>query len=185
MKNYKNPTLILIDVQIGFDDPIWGKRNNQKAEENIGKLLESWRESKLPIIHVKHDSSDTESPLYPENSGNKYKSVAEPKDGELTVTKNVNSAFIGTDLEQQLLKLETDLLIIVGLTTDHCVSTTTRMAANLGFNCIVSNDATATFERKSYDGKLYDANTIHELALASLNGEFCEVLSTHKILNNL
>ncbi|MBP7018637.1 cysteine hydrolase [Candidatus Saccharibacteria bacterium] len=176
------PTLLLIDVQVGFDDESWGKRNNPTAEKNISKLLETWRNNKFPVIHVKHDSSNKESPLYPGSSGNEYKSVAIPKDGETQITKNVNSAFIGTDLEQILLDMEANRLVIVGLTTDHCVSTTTRMAANLGFSCIVANDATATFERKSYDGKHYDADTVHELALASLNDEFCEVLSTDEII---
>lgn len=40
----QNTALIIIDVQKGFDDPIWGKRNNLGAEEfatvvNINTLL--------------------------------------------------------------------------------------------------------------------------------------------------
>ena len=185
MKHLRNPTLILIDIQIGFDDPSWGERNNLEAEDNIGKLLEAWRKKNLPIIHVKHDSSDANSLLHPENIGNQYKSVARPERGETIIIKKVNSAFIGTNLEQLLLEMEANPLVIVGLTTDHCVSTTTRMAANLGSSCIVINGATATFERQSYDGKVFSANNVHDLALASLSGEFCEVLSTEKILSKM
>ena len=129
MNQLHNATLIVIDVQIGFDDESWGKRNNEMAESNIARLLDTWRSNKMPIVHVKHDSSNKESPLHPANDGNKYKSIAIPRNGEIQITKTVNSAFIGTDLEKILLDMEVNRLVIVGLTTDHCVSTTTRMAA--------------------------------------------------------
>ena len=61
--------------------------------------------------------------------------------------KNVNSAFIGTGLENFHLKKQNyTSLVIVGLTTPHCVSTTTRMAGNLGFQSFVVSDATAAFD---------------------------------------
>ena len=52
--------------------------------------------------------------------------------GEVVIHKGVNSAFIGTDLERVIKGRDIRTLLVAGLTTDHCVSTTTRMAANLG-----------------------------------------------------
>ena len=96
--------------------------------------------------------------------------------------KTVNSGFIGTDLESYLHQQQINDLVIVGLTTDHCVSTTTRMAGNLGFSVKLVADATATFDRTGADGNYYSAETMHQVNLASLNGEFCRVVTTSELL---
>ena len=181
----KNPALILIDVQKGFDLPFWGSRNNPEAETNIAKLLSVWRSRDLPIIHVKHCSVSPKSPLHPDQPGNAFKDEAQPLPGEQLFTKTVNSAFIGTGLEDYLRENKLNSLVIVGLTTDHCVSTSTRMAGNLGFDVILVSDATATFEREGFNGAMFSAQEMHDINLASLNGEFCEVQSTSKVLASM
>jgi nicotinamidase-related amidase len=177
-----NPALLLIDVQKAFDEPVWGSRNNPEAESNIALLLAKWREHALPVIHVKHCSTEPNSPLRPERPGNEFKDEARPIPGEKQFRKSVNSAFIGTGLEEYLCERKISSLVIVGLTTDHCVSTTTRMAANLGFVVTLISDATATFDRRGHDGVLYPADEIHKVHLASLNGEFCMVRSATEAL---
>ena len=176
------PALLLIDVQQGFDEPKWGARNNPQAESRIAALLRAWREASWPVIHVQHMSVTPGSPLQPGSPGNAIKPEAAPREGEPLFQKNVNSAFIGTDLEGYLREHGIAGLAIVGLTTDHCVSTTARMAANLGFGVTVVEDATATFERTGPDGVHYSADMMHRLALASLHGEFAEVRSTDELL---
>jgi len=155
-----NKALLIIDVQKGFDDPTWGNRNNLHAESNIALLLLAWRNKHLPIIHIQHCSVEPDSPLRPNQTGNEFKDEALPMAGEKQFTKTVNSAFIGTKLEQYLRDKIIIDLVIVGLTTDHCVSTSTRMAGNLGFNVTLVSDATATFDRTGHDGVEYSAEDI-------------------------
>ncbi|GAA6134299.1 cysteine hydrolase family protein [Oceaniserpentilla sp. 4NH20-0058] len=174
--------LLLIDVQKGFDDPKWGVRNNSQAEANMKKLLEYWRTQSWPVIHIQHCSTEPDSPLRPEVEGNQFKRFAQPAVGEPVFKKTVNSAFIGTELEEYLRAKNIHSLVIVGLTTDHCVSTSTRMAGNLGFNVILVSDAVATFDRTGPDGVYYSAEQIHEIHLASLNGEFCVVKKSEDVI---
>ena len=177
--------LLVIDVQKAFDDPVWGKRNNPGAEANIAHLLSEWRKHELPIIHIRHCSVEPDSPLRPGLPGNEFKEEARPLADEIQFSKSVNSAFIGTGLEKYLHEHSISSLVIVGLTTDHCVSSSVRMAANLGFNVTLISDATATFERTDNDGTVYSADDIHKINLVSLNGEFCVVWSSEEVLKDL
>src|SRR5688500_13581404 len=181
------PALILVDIQKGFDNiEYWGgQRNNPGAEENASELLKLWRKHQLPVFHIKHCSSNPGSLLYETNKGNDFKDLVTPIDSEPIIKKNVNSAFIGTGLEEQLHHLKITKLVIVGLTTDHCISTTTRMAGNLGFDTFLVADATATFNKKGLEGQNFPAELIHATALASLNVEFATIVTTEFLKQNI
>jgi nicotinamidase-related amidase len=178
----RRTALVLIDVQQGLDHPKWGARNNPDAEKRMAELLGAWRAAELPVVHVQHLSVAPNSPLRPELPGNAFKAEALPIAGEPVFQKHVNSAFIGTELEAYLRSKAIDSVVVVGLTTDHCVSTTVRMAGNLGFKVTLVGDATATFERTGPDGEHYSADVMHRAALASLHGEFATVSTTSEVL---
>ena len=185
MNTPRDPTLIVIDVQQEFDDPAWGERNNPGTEGKVAEALSAWRERGAPIIHVRHESPPEEGVFLAGTPGVEFKREAAPLPGEPVITKHVNSAFIGTDLEERLRGDGVDTVAIVGLTTDHCVSTTARMAGNLGFETWVLADAVATFARKAPDGELIPAETMHRTALASLNGEFADVIDTDAAIGRM
>ncbi len=181
------PALILIDIQKGFDNiEYWGgQRNNPDAEERASELLSLWRANDLPVFHIQHCSSILTSLLHATNRGNEFKDEVRPIGNEVIIKKNVNSAFIGTDLKLQLDISKITTLVIVGLTTDHCVSTTTRMAGNFGYHTFVISDATATFNKKGFDSQNYSAELIHETALASLHEEFATIVTTKVITEKI
>ena len=180
-----NAALIIIDVQKAFNHPSWGERNNLSAEENIAQLITAWRASARPLFHVHHHSQSSAGLFRPTEPGFSPKLEAEPQPGEPIIYKRVNSAFIATDLESRLRSASIRTLIIVGLTTDHCVSTTTRMAGNLGFDTHLVSDATATFERLGPNGVHYTAQQMHDSALASLHEEFARIVTTRGVLESL
>ncbi|MEP6618880.1 MAG: cysteine hydrolase family protein [bacterium] len=178
-----HPALLLVDVQQGLDEPRWGTRNNPDAERRIADLLAAWRHAVRPVVHVQHLSAEANSPLRPDRPGHAFKTEAVPLAGEPIFQKNVNSAFIGTGLESYLRTNGIEELVVVGITTDHCVSTTVRMASNLGFKVTLVSDATATFERRGLDGTHYPAELMHAVELTSLNGEFATVRTTSEVLS--
>ncbi|MFN3789850.1 cysteine hydrolase family protein [Massilia sp.] len=177
-----NAALISIDVQQAFNDPGWGQRNNPDAEQRIAALLAAWRNTGRPIFHVQHRSASPTGLFRPGTPGYLHKQEGQPQPGEPVIVKSVNSSFIGTDLEARLRAAGIGVLVIMGLTTDHCVSTTTRMAGNLGFDTYFVADATATFERTGPDGRHYTAEQMHDTALASLHGEFATVVWSQEVL---
>lgn len=178
--------LLLIDVQRAFDDEeYWGGgRNNRDAETNIEALLEAWRAARAPVVHVCHASTSPHSPLRRGHPGHEFKAEAEPEPGESVVVKRVNSAFIGTSLEADLRAAGVTAVVIAGFVTNHCVSTTARMAGNLGFRTIVVSDATATFDRIGPDGRRWDSQTVHAVSLANLHDEFATIASTAEVVAN-
>ena len=152
-------------------------------EARVAELLDAWRSTHRPVIHLKHMSTDPASPLRPDQPGNAFKVEAAPGPDERVIEKRVNCGFIGTTLEAELRAAGHQTLVIVGLTTNHCISTTARMAGDLGFDTWVVSDATATFDRVGPDGLRHPAEQIHAIALADLHREFATVADTGTMLS--
>jgi nicotinamidase-related amidase len=179
--------LVLIDVQRAFDqwEAAGRRRNNPHAVERIAELLSAFRRSGRPVFHIRHQGVRSDSSFLPDGAGYPVKDEAREIEGEPVIVKRVNSAFIGTDLEQRLRAAGMETLVICGATTNHCVETTTRMAGNLGFDARLVRDATWTFDRIGPDGDAHSAEDIHAMSLANLNGEFATIVTTAEILTSL
>ena len=174
--------LLLIDIQQGLDDPRHGPRSTPQFEAKLTQLLAAWRKAGRPVVHVQHMSIEPESLLRPELPGNAFKKEAIPKAGEPIFQKRTSCAFIGTGLEVHLREQGIEQLVIAGLTTDHCVSSTARMASDIGFKVTVVADATAAHERKAADGSTVPAEEMQRVSLASLQGEFATIRTSAELL---
>ena len=183
----KNPALLLVDIQKAFLEKDYPGliRNNENAEFICGKILKKWRTLDLPIIHVRHSSTNPESKLHKSRPGFEFNDYVTPLETEMVLTKEVNSAFIGTNLENILIKSHIDTLVIVGMTTNHCISTTVRMSGNLGFDTYLISDSTACYNTKGMNGEIIPCNTIYNSALASLQEEFATVIDSKELFDNI
>lgn len=177
--------LIPIDVQRGFDYPPWGRRNNPHMEDNGRRLLAAWRERGWPLLHVRHDSVQAGSTLRRDHPGNAFRDGFEPRADEAVVSKSVNSAFIGTDLDLRLRRLGVDTVAVFGVSTDMCVSTTVRMASNLGYRVIVVGDACFCFDLDDGASGTIAAEAISAAHLATLRAEFAQVMDTAELLAHI
>jgi len=177
--------LIVIDVQQGFDDPVWGERDNPDAEANIGRLVQAWADASRPIVIVRHDSAAPGSPLAAGSPGNALKDVVADAAHDLFVTKQVNSAFHGEpDLGAWLDARGIRRLVICGIQTNMCVETTARVAGNLGYEVTVPLDATHTFDLEGPGGIRLNAAELARATAVNLDGGgFARVVTTDEVLS--
>lgn len=205
--------LMLIDIQTGLF-PTLDPSASAKVQYNVPRLLRAFRQAQNRvfshpgsvstttasstgphIVHIQHHSMLVDSVLSPTAPGVRFHDCAAPMAHETVVLKHTNSAFIGTDLSSLLQEHKIERLVVAGLVTEHCVSTTVRMAANLGVikrtgetddtmikRILLVRDATAAQARETWG---FDAALVHEVSLATLHGEFCTVVTTNDVLNNI
>ena len=162
----------------------WGEnRNNPEAKLVAEELLDFWRSKELPIFHIIHSSKDPNSEFHASKPGYEMIDAFKPKQGEALIIKQVNSGFIGTNLQEQLESNNIDTLVIAGLTTNHYVSTNLQeWQATLDSKYFSLENATATFDLRGLNGEVFPAEVIHQTALASLNEEFATITSSDEIM---
>lgn len=177
-----NAALLVIDVQQGFADPGWGRRNNPAMESNTARLIEEWRQHDRPIVFVRHDSVEPQSPLRPGQGGNDFQDII-TGDSDLLISKSVNSAFYGEpDLDGWLRERGIDTVVVCGIQTNMCCETTARMAGNLGYTTLFALDATHTYDTVALDGSPVSADELARITATNLQGEFATVVNTDDLV---
>ena len=170
--------LIVIDVQKAIDDPRWGPRNNIGAETVIADLLAAWRAEALPIVHIRHDSTERFSPYRPDGPGHPFKLEAQPLPGETVIGKSANSAFVGTRLEEALDSIGATTLVVCGVLTNNSLEATVRHGGNLGYRIFVVADACWAVDKSDLSGRIWPAEDVHALSLANMQGEYAEIVES-------
>ncbi|KAJ6480144.1 Isochorismatase-like protein [Mycena sanguinolenta] len=200
--------LIVIDVQKAFIDPsfLQRERSTPELEPNITALLAAFREKNLPIIHIHHfdtlvANSEWNEETHPE--GVLPQDYVQPQGDEPVLRKYDKSSAFGahlvsdrtTSLKDVLDAQGSKTVILVGLSSPHCVSSTARSACDSGFSVVVVGDACATYattaldhysgaaKGDSKDGKAWSAETVHGVAMAHLDsGDLAHVVGTSEVL---
>ena len=135
----------------------------------VRELLHCFRRMGLPVIHTREahrpdlsDCSTTkrnrggfsikigdEGPmgrlLVDGEPGNKIIEALRPLPGELEMTKPGKGAFYATNLDAYLQERNISHLLFTGVTTEVCVQTSMREANDRGYECLLIEDATASY----------------------------------------
>lgn len=175
-------TLLLIDMQMAMDDPIFDHQGQPDAVEKAAALLNHWRNLGNPVVHIRHDSLDPSSPYSPESPAHDFKSEVAPLDHETIVEKRTNNAFIGTDLMQVLEEIGSTELVVCGAHLQDCVESTVRMAGNLGFMVFLAADATVSLAQTDINGEKWSADETHALTLGILDGQYAKVMNSADLM---
>ncbi|GGR11822.1 cysteine hydrolase family protein [Streptomyces roseolus] len=190
MEIQENAALIVVDVQKGFEDAYWGRRDNPEAEGNMAALIDRWQGTGRPVVFVRHDSVREGSPLASGEAGNAFKDFVEERRGrgagpEVLVTKTVNSAFYGEpDLDAWLRGAGIGQVVIVGIQTNMCNETTARMGGNLGYDVVFPLDAMHTFDLAGPFGWTRTAEELTRATAVSLHGGgFARVVTSAQVLS--
>jgi len=177
--------LIIVDVQVGLDDPRYGQRNNARCEERITTLLGASRKVGHPVLYTQHLSQRPGSPLAEGDPRSQIKSIIGPTEPDRVYTKTTNSAFKSAEFRLALERPGTRELVFVGMATDACITATAREAKDLGYEVTVVADACATFPRQGPDGDWYAADVVHHVSLAALAASGIEVCTCDQLLGRL
>jgi nicotinamidase-related amidase len=178
--------LILIDLQ---NDYFPGGRmeleGSVEASFKAKALLDSFRQKRLPTVHIQHVSVRPGASFFlPNTDGLLIHESVKPLPGEVILQKNYPNSFRGTPLMTHLEGEGVQRLVICGAMTHMCVDSTVRAAFDYGFECLVAGDACATKALKFGD-EIIPAKSVHSAYLAALGSTFAKVATTDDVLKQL
>lgn len=169
--------LILVDIQNdyypgGAMELVGIREAGVRAEE----LLVFFRENHWPTFHIQHISRQKNATFFrPDTPGVEIHDNIKPLTGEPVMQKQYPNSFRETGLLEQLNKNHIERLVICGAMSHMCIDATTRAAFDLGFNCMVIQDACAT-KNLEFNGKTIPAEQVHGSFMAALGSVYAQVL---------
>jgi len=178
--------LLIVDIQKDyFPGGAMENVGATEAAKNAAMLLDAFRKKSLPVIHIQHVSTRPGATFFrPNTPGVEIHESVLPKPGETLFQKHFPSAFRDTPLLEHLGKEKISKLAIVGMMTHMCIDTTTRAAADLGFQCSLAHDAVAT-RALAFKGVQVPAESVQAAYLAGLNGLFAKIVSASELAAEL
>ena len=178
MKN--DIALLVIDIQDSFkiSPARWATRNNPAFEENVTKLIGTFREASLPVVWILHNDSDPG--FRPGDPEVRLMDFLDRRESEPLLVKNTRNAFTSTDLQQRLDAMGVRKVVVCGISTEQCCETTTRVAADLGYDVDFVTEATRTFPIGTLS-----TEAIVERTEAVLSGRFARIAKVSDVTEEL
>jgi nicotinamidase-related amidase len=173
-----NTALLIIDIQNDyFPGGAMELVGSEAAAERAALVLNAFRAQKRPVVHVQHLSTRPGATFFlPGTHGAEIHERVAPLADETVIRKHYPNAFRETTLLGHLRSHDIGRLVIAGMMTQMCIDTTTRAAADLGFECVLMHDACATRDL-TFDGRTVPAADVQAAFVAALNGIFAKVQS--------
>jgi len=150
---------------------------------NVKKLLQFFRERRLNIIYLtfgpEHSSIKDLYPLGKVEDIKNYKKYGErtfypkghfvsniieevkPERDNIIINKLSSGAFATSNIDAVLRNMDIKTLFFTGAATNMCVESTLRGAADRGYNCIIIDDACATFDQDTHDATIRIVSQIY------------------------
>lgn len=170
------------DLGIGHLMAPYGDRLEGRVFPNSASLAAAFRAAGAPVIYTRIRSSTPDGSdrsgahvrlgllVGPDDPDGYIVPEVAPEADDLVIDKTTSDAFIGTGLEATLRDLEVEQLVVCGVLTNECVSSTVRHAADVGFTVTVVEDACAGVE-----------HDLHEAAIRTIGRTYARVISTSEL----
>lgn len=188
--------LLVVDVQNTYlqipsdDDEAkrWAPffdRMNQQVIPRTAKLIEWARSQSIEVMHARiaclkengRDRSLSQKKpgfnyllLPKDRADSQIVEALSPQEDEIVVTKTTDSALTGTNLRMLLTNMGIRQVIVAGIFTDQCISSTVRSLADESFEVLVIEDCCAAA-----------TNELHEHELEIINMIYCHVVSSNEV----
>jgi nicotinamidase-related amidase len=136
--------LLVVDVQDSFKvGPRWEQRSNPQFESNLSRLIQAYREADLPVVFFLHN--DPDPGFQPGDPEVRLMDFLQREPGDPVLVKTTRNAFTSTNLREVLEARGVRRVVVTGISTEQCCETTTRVAADLGYDADFVTEASATF----------------------------------------
>jgi len=170
--------LVLVDIQ---NDYFPGGRMElvgiSEAGQRAGGLLSFFRDNKWPAFHIQHLSVRKGATFFlPDTRGAEIHDCIKPLSDERIIQKFYPNSFRETTLLEELRISQVGQVVICGAMSHMCIDATTRAAFDLGFECVVIQDACATRDLE-FEGKPITARAVHGSFMAALGSAYAKVLT--------
>lgn len=182
----QNTALILIDFQNDYfssiKDSAFPLIKTEEASLNALTLLKCFRQKKLNIIHIRHESDVKKGMFFRKGTfGANIHENVRPLDSEIVITKNFPNSFKNTNLKEVLDDLNINSLIIVGAMSHMCIDAGVRAASDYGYSCKVVSDACATRDL-TFEGEVVPSKYVHASFMAALGSVYADIIDTKMLL---
>ncbi len=154
------------------------------AAANARRLLDAFRKREKPVIHIQHVAAQAGATFFlPDTKGAQITQQVAPQADEIVIVKNYPNSFRDTPLLEILKQRNISDVLISGAMSHMCIDATVRAAFDLGFTCMVADDACAT-KNLTFGDKTIHASEVHAAFMAALSGSYATVRPTKAIIEN-